>query len=249
MIHKSAAFWTLVAGLVAYLAKFFYQDFPLDQSMILSGILFLLGLIGIYPQVRFGLLRPTFKDLLSSLPFLSLVAGISDFVLHFYFPTWPFSDAVVLALFVFALGFFHIIPSAMLAQEIRVYSDKLLTAVAMVEELVPGDYTALGSLYIRSQMKTSPSSNIVGMYSNGVPFTVYQVYPEKDGIVWGRVSSNTGDGKSRYVGLRVLNNSKAKLEQPATPPVNSLEAGVLALASNIAALNTNIISLIGVIKK
>lgn len=83
----------------------------------------------------------------------------------------------------------------------------------MSEEFVPGEYTALGVVNIRSQMKTTPATNQVGGYTNGLPFTVYQVYDEVDGIVWGRVSSNTGSGKARYVALRVNNNVKAKLEK------------------------------------
>jgi len=83
----------------------------------------------------------------------------------------------------------------------------------MQEQMVPGAYTALGNVNIRSQMKTTPATNQVGGYTNGVPFTVYQVYAEKDGIVWGRVSSNTGEGTARYAALRVNNNVKAKLEQ------------------------------------
>jgi hypothetical protein len=83
----------------------------------------------------------------------------------------------------------------------------------MQEEMVPGDYTALVDLKIRAQMETQSTTNQVGVYGRGVPFTVYQVYPEDKGIVWGRVSSNTGNGTSRYVGLRVINNVKAKLEK------------------------------------
>lgn len=83
----------------------------------------------------------------------------------------------------------------------------------MDEQMVPGDYTAIVDLIIRSQMDTQSSGNRVGVYSRGLPFTVYEVYPEKDGIVWGRVSSNTGSGTSRFVGLRVTNNLKAHLEK------------------------------------
>jgi hypothetical protein len=83
----------------------------------------------------------------------------------------------------------------------------------MDEQMVNGDYTAMGVVNIRTQMKTSPFGNQVGGYTNGLPFRVYQVYPEVDGIVWGRVSSNTGEGKARYVALRVNNNVKAKLEK------------------------------------
>jgi hypothetical protein len=83
----------------------------------------------------------------------------------------------------------------------------------MNEQMVAGDYTSIGVVNIRSQMKTSPTGNIIGAYSNGLPFRVYQVYDEVEGIVWGRVSSNTGAGKARYVALRVNNNEKAKLEK------------------------------------
>ena len=83
----------------------------------------------------------------------------------------------------------------------------------MQEEMVPGDYTALLDLKIRLQMDTQSATNQVGVYTRGVNFTVYEVYPEKNGILWGRVSSNTGTGSSRFVGLRVANQAKAKLEK------------------------------------
>ncbi len=104
----------------------------------------------------------------------------------------------------------------------------------MDEPMVPGDYTALGNVTIRSQMKTVPSTNIVGGYTNGLPFTVYQVYPEVDGIVWGRVSSNTGEGKARYAALRVNNNEKAKLEKAFEPETG--DGLVKAISSNTDAL-------------
>lgn len=92
----------------------------------------------------------------------------------------------------------------------------------MDEQMVPGDYTALIDLKIRSQMETQSVINQVGVYSRGVPFTVYEVYAEHNGIVWGRVSSNTGTGSSRFVGLRVANQAKAKLEKAfAVEPENN----------------------------
>jgi hypothetical protein len=116
----------------------------------------------------------------------------------------------------------------------------------MEEQFVPGDYTALGVINIRLQMKTMPALNQVGGYMNGTSFRVYQVYSEAGGIVWGRVSSNTGEGQARYVALRVNNNVKAKLEKafeeeprndPAekvfkdlTDAINSLTAAVRELA-------------------
>lgn len=105
----------------------------------------------------------------------------------------------------------------------------------MEEKLVPGDYTALVDLIIRSQMDTKSATNRVGVYSRGLPFTVYEVYPEKDGIVWGRVSSNTGSGTSRFVGLRVTNNFKAQLEK-----AFQVEAGDSALVNSINALTSAI---------
>lgn len=87
----------------------------------------------------------------------------------------------------------------------------------MDEQMVAGDYTALVDLNIRAQMDTESVTNRVGVYSRGVPFTVYEVYPERGGIVWGRVSSNTGNGTARFVGLRVTNQLKAKFEKAFQP--------------------------------
>lgn len=99
----------------------------------------------------------------------------------------------------------------------------------MEEKLVPGDYTALVNLNIRLQMDTQSVTNYVGVYGRGVPFTVYEVYSEKDGIVWGRVSSNTGNGQSRYVGLRVANQMKAHLEKAFDNNQNDNDSLVAAL--------------------
>lgn len=108
----------------------------------------------------------------------------------------------------------------------------------MDEPLVEGDYTALVDLNIRAAARTM--GNIpVGVYSKGVPFTVYQVYPEDNGIVWGRVSSNTGSGTSRFVGLRVNNQIKAHLEKAFKPERDSQEdlvAAIRELATQVARL-------------
>lgn len=106
----------------------------------------------------------------------------------------------------------------------------------MNEPLVPGDYTTLVDLKIRSQMDTEVASNQVGVYTRGLPFVVFQVYPEKNGIVWGRISSNTGYGTSRYVGLRVNNNLKAKLEKPFEEPSISSNDIVSAIRELTAVL-------------
>lgn len=82
------------------------------------------------------------------------------------------------------------------------------------EQLVPGDYTSLIDLNIRKQMDAKSYTNYAGAYMRSLPFFVYEVYPEdENGIVWGRVSSNTGFGTARYVALRVTNIMKAKLEK------------------------------------
>lgn len=106
----------------------------------------------------------------------------------------------------------------------------------MDEQMVPGAYTATQALNIRSQMETKSNTNIVGGYSNGSPFTVYEVYPEKDGIVWGRVSSNVGDGVSRFVGLRVNNQVKARLDKAAEPQKDSLAELVNAINLQTSAI-------------
>jgi len=105
----------------------------------------------------------------------------------------------------------------------------------MEEQMVPGDYTALLDLKIRLQMDTQSMTNQVGVYMRGVPFTVYEVYPERNGIVWGRVSSNTGNGTSRYVGLRVTNQVKAKLEK-AFEPEGSDDALMVTMKSLTVAI-------------
>lgn len=104
---------------------------------------------------------------------------------------------------------------------------------SLEEQMVEGDYTALVNLNIRATMKTVGNLP-VGAYFKGVPFTVYEVYPEENGIVWGRVSSNTGSGTSRFVGLRVTNQMKAHLEKAFNPQVNPNDSLVQAI-NNLAA--------------
>jgi len=47
MIYKQYTFWLLVAGLVAYVVKYFAPDFPFSQDDIVAFFGFLLGLFGI----------------------------------------------------------------------------------------------------------------------------------------------------------------------------------------------------------
>jgi len=108
MIYKSLAFWTLLAGALAFVAKFFVPSFPVDTQGILALILFALGLVGVVPQFR--IMRATFGDLLKSLAFWQIAAGLAWFVAHFYFPAFPLDEVGVLGFIIFILGLFQINP-------------------------------------------------------------------------------------------------------------------------------------------
>jgi len=105
---NSLQFWTLVAGLVAFVAKFFYPNFPVDETQILAALLFLLGLIGVVPQLRTRAV--TGYNLLTSKAFWTLVAGLVSFVVHYYFPTFPLDQAVLLSVIFFVLSAFGVNP-------------------------------------------------------------------------------------------------------------------------------------------
>lgn len=51
-IYKSMIFWTLIAGLLAFVAKFFYPAFPLSEVEILALIIFVLNLFNIKPELQ-----------------------------------------------------------------------------------------------------------------------------------------------------------------------------------------------------
>lgn len=51
-IYKSKIFWTLVAGVLAFVAKYFYPAFPLSEVEILALIIFILNMFGIVPELR-----------------------------------------------------------------------------------------------------------------------------------------------------------------------------------------------------
>lgn len=107
-IFKSLTFWTLLAGLIAFIARFYFPAFPLDAIAILDLVLFVLGLIGVVPQLRVqGALT---GSIVNSLAFWQMVAGLVAFVLHFFAPTFPFDEVVILGFFLFVLGLFNIYP-------------------------------------------------------------------------------------------------------------------------------------------
>ena len=108
MISKSLTFWTLLAGLLAFVARWYFPAFPLDYISILDLIIFLLGLIGIVPQLRAQ--RALTPSIVNSLAFWQLVAGFVAFVLHFFAPAIPVDQVAILAIIVFVLGWFNIYP-------------------------------------------------------------------------------------------------------------------------------------------
>jgi hypothetical protein len=113
MLVKSLAFWTLVAGVIAFVAKFFAPALPFDATQILAAILFVLGLAGVVPTLRarvYGRALVAPADILKSLPFWTMVTGLVSFIVHFYAPAFPFEQSAILALVVYVLGFFQITP-------------------------------------------------------------------------------------------------------------------------------------------
>jgi len=109
---NSLAFWVLVAGLVAFVVKFFVPAFPFDAEQILAMLLFVLGLLGFYPQARLAFTSNmlTVVDLFKSLAFWVMVVGIVEFVVHYYWPDFPLDQANLLALVLFVLYQFGIVP-------------------------------------------------------------------------------------------------------------------------------------------
>lgn len=108
MIYKSLTFWTLLVGVAAFALRWYFPTFPLDEVTILSLVLFLLGLIGVYPQLRAQGALTT--NIVNSLAFWQLIAGLAAFVIHFFAPALPFDQLAILAFIIFVLGYFGIHP-------------------------------------------------------------------------------------------------------------------------------------------
>jgi len=107
-IFKSLTFWTLGVGIVAFVLRYYFPSFPLDEANILAVVLFLLGLFGVVPALRVhGALS---ADIVHSLAFWQLVAGFLIFVIRFFAPSFPFDETTLLAVIVFVLGFFGVNP-------------------------------------------------------------------------------------------------------------------------------------------
>ena len=105
---KSLTFWTLVAGLFAFVAKFFVPEFPLAEDQLLALIVMVLGLVNVVPQIRAQ--GVVFADLIKSKPFWTMLAGLLGFIVRYYVPTFPLDNANILTLIVFVLGLFNVTP-------------------------------------------------------------------------------------------------------------------------------------------
>lgn len=110
-IYKSLIFWTLLAGLAAFVARFYYPQFPFSEANILALVLFALGLIGVVPTLQaHGLRGALAGGIVNVLAFWQLVAGLLIFVITYFAPTFPFSTETVLGVILFVLSFFGIRP-------------------------------------------------------------------------------------------------------------------------------------------
>lgn len=113
-IYKSLTFWTLAVGLVLFVVTFYAPTFPLSAENVLGLVLFVLGLVGVYPQIVKGAAPMVHKqsagDIVHSLAFWQLVAGFVVFVITYFAPTFPFGNDVVLGVILFVLSFFGVQP-------------------------------------------------------------------------------------------------------------------------------------------
>ena len=111
MIWKSLTFWTLLVGVVAFVLRWFFPAFPLDEPQILALVLFFLGLFGITPTIRANGFRAlATPPIINSLAFWQLIAGFIAMVITFFAPNFPYGGEAVLALILFVLGLFGITP-------------------------------------------------------------------------------------------------------------------------------------------
>lgn len=105
ILIKSKAFWTLLVGVVAFAARWYWPTFPLTEGQILSLVFFVLGFFQIYPSLRASGLRAfTSPPIYSSLAFLELVAGLAAFVIQTLQPGSPVTKEMVLMAFALVLG-------------------------------------------------------------------------------------------------------------------------------------------------
>lgn len=110
---NSLQFVSLVVSLIFFAIKYFNPAFPLTYDQLLGYALFLLGLVGIVPQVWTGARRAALAaagGVWMSLSFWTAVSGVISIALLYYFPTFPLDQAALLGLIVFILARFGIVP-------------------------------------------------------------------------------------------------------------------------------------------
>jgi len=111
---QNLEFWTLLVGLILFVVKFFFPAFPFDETQVLAFVLFLLGLVGIYPQLmQRKLLGVTAGDLFKSKAFWTLVSGFGVFLIHQFLPAFPIDQAMLMGVILFVLARFGITPELM----------------------------------------------------------------------------------------------------------------------------------------
>lgn len=110
-IYKSLTFWTLLVGLVMFVVTFYVPAFPLSVASVSALVLFVLGLIGVYPTLKARGLRSALAGgIVNVLAFWQLVAGFILFVVTFFAPTFPFDNTTILSVILFILSIFGIKP-------------------------------------------------------------------------------------------------------------------------------------------
>lgn len=57
VLVKSLKFWTLIVGILLFVAQAYVPSFPFSEDTLLKAVLFVLGLLQITPEIRaqFGL--------------------------------------------------------------------------------------------------------------------------------------------------------------------------------------------------
>lgn len=94
MIIGSKAFWMALIAVVLFVVKFFAPTFPFDAVAIYSVVVFILSFFGVVPQLR-AIRRYAlgWSDLFSSAAFWMLLVALISYVIHYYLPTFPITEA------------------------------------------------------------------------------------------------------------------------------------------------------------
>lgn len=111
LLFKSLTFWTLFVGVIAFIIRWYIPAFPLTEGQILSVVIFLLGLISIFPTLLArGFRAFVTPPILNSLAFIELLAGLVAFVLQTVAPDAPITRELVLGVILAVLAMLQIHP-------------------------------------------------------------------------------------------------------------------------------------------